>query len=47
MIGDRPLSRLALWSIRTVLALEPFLALNIEPGAEYTWEYTYRYYTIP
>jgi hypothetical protein len=47
MIGDRPMSRLALWSIRTVLALEPFLALDIEPGAEYSWEYTYRYYTIP
>jgi hypothetical protein len=47
MIGDRPLSRLALWSIRTVLSLEPFLALDIAPGAEHTWEYTYRYYTIP
>lgn len=47
MIGDRPLNRLSLWSIRTVLALEPFLAFDIAPGAEYTWEYTYRYYTIP
>jgi hypothetical protein len=47
MIGDRPLNRVALWSIRTVLALEPFLAYNIEPGAEYTWQYTYRYYTLP
>jgi len=47
MTGDRPLNRLALWSIRTVLALEPFLALDVAPGAEYTWEYTYRYYTIP
>jgi hypothetical protein len=47
MMGDRPLSRLALWSIRTVLALEPFLALDIEPGAAYTWQYTYRYYAIP
>lgn len=47
IIGDRPLNRLALWSIRTVLALEPFLAFDIAPGAEYTWEYTYRYYTIP
>jgi hypothetical protein len=46
MVGDRPLSRLALWSIRTVLALEPFLAFDIAPGAEYTWTYTYRYYTI-
>jgi hypothetical protein len=47
MIGDRPVNRLALWSIRTVLALEPFLAFNIEPGAVYSWEYTYRYYTLP
>ena len=47
MIGDQPLNRVALWSIRTVLALEPFLAFNIAPGAEYAWEYTYRYYTIP
>ncbi len=47
MTGNRPLARLALWSIRTVLSLEPFIALNIEPGAEYTWEYIYRYYTIP
>ena len=47
MTGDRPLDRLALWSIRTVLALEPFLAIDIAPGAEDTWEYTYRYYTIP
>ena len=47
MIGNQPLNRLALWSIRTVLALEPFLAFDIAPGAEYTWEYTYRYYTIP
>ncbi len=47
VIGDRPLTRLALWSIRTVLAVEPFVTLNIEPGAEYTWEYTYRYYRLP
>lgn len=47
VIGDRPLSRLALWSIRTVLSLEPFLELNVEPGAEHTWQYTYRYHTIP
>ena len=47
MVGNQPLNRLALWSIRTVLALEPFLAFDIAPGAEHTWEYTYRYYTIP
>jgi hypothetical protein len=36
-----------LWSIRSVLALEPFVAMNIAPGGEFTWQYTYRYSTIP
>lgn len=41
--GDRPLSRVALWSIRTVLAIEPFIDLAIEPGAEFSWPVTYDY----
>jgi hypothetical protein len=44
--GDRPLSRVALWSIRSVLSLEPFIAMTIEPGQEFTWKYTYTYYVI-
>jgi hypothetical protein len=47
MVGDRPLDSLALWSIRSVLALEPFVAMNITPGGEFTWQYTFRYFTIP
>ncbi|MEO8070674.1 MAG: hypothetical protein ABI652_04685 [Acidobacteriota bacterium] len=43
--GDRPLTKLTLWSIRSVLALEPFLTMTVDPGKEFTWEYTYRYYT--
>ena len=42
--GDRPLSKVALWSIRSVLSLEPFIAMRIEPGREFTWRYTYTYY---
>jgi hypothetical protein len=42
--GDRPLSSLALWSIRSNISLEPFLAMSIEPGREFTWKYTYNYY---
>ena len=42
--GDRPLSNLVLWSIRSTLSLEPFVALTIEPGQEFTWKYTYTYY---
>lgn len=45
--GDRPLSRLALWSIRTTLCMEPFVSMSIEPGGQFTWKYTYEYYTIP
>jgi hypothetical protein len=44
--GDRPLSKVALWSILCVLSLEPFIAIAIEPGQEFTWQYTYTYYLI-
>ena len=45
--GDRPLTRSMLWSIRTVLAVEPYIALNIQPGAEFTWKDMLEYYTLP
>jgi hypothetical protein len=45
--GDRPLASLSLWSIRSVLALEPFVAMTIEPGGSFTWTYTYRFYQLP
>ncbi len=45
--GDRPLSNVVLWSIRTVMAVEPYISMNIEPGSEFTWRYTYDYYTFP
>ena len=44
--GDRPLSHLALWSIRSVLAVEPFITMAIEPGSEFHWNVTYDYYTV-
>jgi hypothetical protein len=45
--GNRPLIRDLLWSIRTVLAIEPYIAINIRPGGEFTWKNTLDYYTIP
>ena len=42
--GDRPLSNVVLWSIRSVLSLEPFIDMTIEPGAEFTWKHTYTYH---
>jgi hypothetical protein len=43
--GDRPMTRFGYWSIRTVVAPEPYIDLNIAPGQQFTWSYTYDYYT--
>lgn len=45
--GDRPLIRDILWSIRTVLAIEPYISIDIQPGAEFNWKNMFEYYTIP
>jgi hypothetical protein len=45
--ADRPLSRVALWSIRSVMAVEPFIDIAAEPGKDFTWTYTYTYYALP
>ena len=43
--GDQPLESEELWSIRSILAMEPFIHMSIEPGKDFTWKYTYDYYT--
>jgi hypothetical protein len=45
--GDQPITNLALWSIRTVMAIEPYITMNIAPGAEYKWNLKYTFYTMP
>jgi hypothetical protein len=45
--SNRPLSNVGYWSIKTVLAIEPFTALAIPPGEEFAWDITYDYYTLP
>ena len=45
--GNRAMMRIGLFTIRSVVALEPYTALNIEPGQEFNWSYTYDYYTLP
>jgi hypothetical protein len=44
--GDHALANASVWSIRTVFALEPFVALDVQPGAEAKWTFTYDYYTL-
>jgi len=43
--GDRPVTRFGYWSIRTVVAPEPYIDINIEPGQQFAWTYTFDYYT--
>jgi len=45
--GDRPLSFVNFWAMRNVLAMEPFIALTIDPGQRFTWTIHYAYYTLP
>jgi hypothetical protein len=44
--GDQPLSKMALWSIRSVLAAEPFIDYTVDPGKEESWQFRYEYYTF-
>jgi len=44
--GDQPLSKMALWSIRSVLAAEPFIDYTVRPGKEASWQFRYEYYTF-
>jgi hypothetical protein len=45
--GDRPLVKAWLWSIRSVLAVEPFIDISLEPGSQSEWRYEYEFYTLP
>ena len=42
--SDRPPVSIALWSIRSVISIEPFVDVSTEPGSTTTWKYTYNYY---
>jgi hypothetical protein len=44
--GDRPMSKLHLWSIRTTVCPEAFIDLRIEPGKQSTWRITYEFYQV-
>ena len=44
--GNQPLSKLALWSIRSVLSMEPFVDVSTEPGGRSMWIYSYTHYVV-
>ncbi len=43
--ADRPLADASVWSIAPVIAVEPFIQIDAEPGGEFRWTYTYTYST--
>jgi len=47
MRGDKPLKSISLWSIRSNVSVEPFVAVSVAPGKEFRWTSSYRYYSIP
>lgn len=45
--GNRPLVNASVWSIQPVLAVEPFIQIEVAPGSESAWTYTYTYSSLP
>jgi len=41
--GDKPITRINVFSIDRVQAVEPYIALDVPPGGEMRWSYTYTY----
>jgi len=45
--GDRPMSKINLWSPRTTVCPEAYVDLRIESGKEASWTITYEFYQVP
>jgi hypothetical protein len=43
MVGDAPMTRINIFSIDTTQSVEPFIAIDLAPGAEKRWAYTYTF----
>jgi len=42
--GDKPLTRIFFWSVKTTLCPEGYIDLNVPPGQEIKWNITYHFY---
>jgi hypothetical protein len=43
VMGDQPLTKINIFSIDKVQAVEPYIAIDLAPGAEKRWSYRYTY----
>ncbi|GAB3314847.1 hypothetical protein GCM10027299_03520 [Larkinella ripae] len=44
--SDRPIAKLAFWSNPKNLSPEPYTAIDVAPGQEFTWKISYEFYTM-
>jgi hypothetical protein len=44
--GDRPLSDLIFWTVRTTLCPEPYITIRVNPGKETSWRISYQFYSL-
>jgi hypothetical protein len=42
--GDQPITRIVYWSIRTTLCPEAYITMEVPPGKQSRWTYTYTFY---
>jgi len=45
-IGDRPISKLLVWSIRTTVCPEAYIDLRVLPGKTVAWHIVYEFYEV-
>ena len=45
--GDRPMSKINLWSIRSNISPEAFIDIAVAPGQSSSWRITYEFYQVP
>jgi hypothetical protein len=43
--GDRPISKLVFWGAPAIFSPEPYIGIEIRPGAVFTWIISYEFYT--
>ena len=44
IIGDKPLSKMVFWASPTTVCPEPYIKIEVEPGEEFRWKYTYKFF---
>jgi hypothetical protein len=44
--GDRPIAKIVYWSIRPTLCPESYVNVDVAPGKETKWTYTYTFYEV-